>query len=116
LSLSLVVYNTGTVNFMGIATMTICVVVPTLLIGRRMGLAFLIATAASIIALCQAEIEGKLPALMMSTLTPVNQWLVFTATIIFHWILVGAARNSMVEALTQACKELAERRRIEDDL
>ena len=116
LSLSLVVYNTGTVNFMGIATMTICVVVPTLLIGRRMGLAFLIATDASIIALYQAELEGKLPAVMMSTLTPVNQWLVFTATIIFHWILVGAARNSMVEVLMHSRKELVERRRIEEDL
>src|SRR5262245_55070392 len=40
LGLSLVAYNNGTVRAMGTAAMMVCVIVPTLLVGWRLGLVF----------------------------------------------------------------------------
>jgi diguanylate cyclase (GGDEF)-like protein/PAS domain S-box-containing protein len=116
ISLSLAVYNARTVGVTGITVMTICIIVPTLLIGWRMGLVFAALTSTFVFGLSQAEIAGVLPPLMSSSFSPMSQWLVFTVILLFHWALVSAARNSMVEALERARRELAERKRLESSL
>src|SRR5262245_39526045 len=81
--LSGVAYNNGTVRAMGTAAMMVCVIVPTMLIGRRMGFAFVGLTSAFVFGLSRAELAGMLPPQMTASLDPTNQWLIFTVVILF---------------------------------
>ena len=116
LSFSRVAYNNGTVRAMGNAALMVCVIIPTLLIGRRVGLVFVGLTTAFLFGLAQAEIAGALPPVMTASLSPANQWLVFTVIVLYHWALVGTARNSMIEALEHARHESTARKRLEETL
>ena len=111
LAATITIFNTGTTRTLFLGLYFLAVILATIMLGQRAGLAFALLSIAVVFGLSQAELTGVLPTLPPPT--PLNQWFFFTSVILLTPPIVNLARKNIREALARARRELAERQQAE---
>lgn len=112
LLVTLAIYNLGTIRSILLAYYFVAFIIPTLLIGPRIGLLFAGLSILATLGLMIMEEAGRLPGIPPPTTS--NQVIVFAEVVLILFALPYLARRTMVKALEQARGELIERQRVEE--
>ncbi len=107
LAATITIFNTGTIRTLFTNVYFLAVILATIMLGQRAGLAFALLSIAAVFGLSQAELAEVLPTLAPPT--PLNQWFFFTGLMLLTLPIVNLAQKNIREALARARRELAER-------
>lgn len=106
------IYNLGTIRTILLGYYFIAFIIPTLLIGPRVGMVFAGLCILATGGLMTLELAGMLPEIAAPTAA--NQLVVFTEVVLILFALPYLARRTMVKALEHVQSEIVERRRAEE--
>jgi signal transduction histidine kinase len=108
------VFSWGTIRVFQLSYLLIAFGIPTLLIGRRLGLIFLGLSIGLAAVMAQAEVSAWLPVAQVPT--PANQLIVFTLTCIGIYLFLALSRWNTMKAIEKAERELLARQHSEKQI